>query len=640
MSTPLDFDPALREILFRMTGHTGDAPVPERVAALQIPVVARLSAAEAAVPDLRVVTRFGPIVTGRAPLGRIVALRQNPSIASLKASLAFGPSLRDSVAHIRAQPEIIRQHANQQFSGRGVVVGFIDWGCDFAHANFRDMHGSTRLLALWDQRPDYSVDSPRPYGYGRVMERADINAALAADDPYAALGYDPSEADFDGNGTHGTHILDIAAGNGRAPGSAPGVAPDAEILFVHLRGDDTLPQETLGDSVRLLEAVRWVLDRAGERPVVINLSLGRTGGPHDGTTLVERALDHAVAEQPGRAIVMSTGNYFSARLHSNGRLRPGQTHDLRFRVPRHRRGSVEMEIWYSGHDEFVAELIDPAGETVCRAELGNSAAARTAKSTVATVYHRRHDPNNHDHQINMFLWPEAAGGLWTVRLTARRVSSGQFHAWLERVPKRYQARFTSEFARRDSTTNTICNGRRTIAVGAYDLRLWEAPMARFSSSGPTRDGRAKPDIAAPGAGIEAARSRPRGQMLASDDVVQKSGTSMAAPHVTGTVALMFEAALPGRLSIEQTRAALFSTAQSVLPRHSLDGIRSGAGRVDSARAVAAVQRMVSNHHERNAQSGRVSGRVSGHVSEIDRVSELDESVRVLLWLREAAAALS
>ncbi|MEM9493079.1 MAG: N-acetylmuramoyl-L-alanine amidase [Myxococcota bacterium] len=139
----------------------------------------------------------------------------------------------------------------------------------------------------------------------------------------------------------------------------------------------------------------------------------------------------------------------------------------------------------------------------------------------------------------------------------------------------------------------MCNGRKTIAVGAYDARITGAPMTRFSSSGPTRDGRAKPDIAAPGAGIRAARSRPRRQQSGPDRVVQKSGTSMAAPHVTGTVALMFEAALPWRLTIEQTRAALLHTARPVTPVHRLDGIRSGAGRVDGVAAVTAVRQLLS-----------------------------------------------
>jgi subtilisin family serine protease len=90
--------------------------------------------------------------------------------------------------------------------------------------------------------------------------------------------------------------------------------------------------------------------------------------------------------------------------------------------------------------------------------------------------------------------------------------------------------------------------------------------------------RQKPEISAPGAGIVAAR--------AHGGVTLMSGTSMAAAHVTGVVALLFQlaqrAGLP-RLSIQETREILIQSAQ---PR---DGEplshRLGAGSVDGAAAL-------------------------------------------------------
>src|SRR5438093_1621133 len=102
--------------------------------------------------------------------------------------------------------------------------------------------------------PSVAVDSLRV-----VARFGSIVGARAAPEPYLALGYEPSEIDPNGAGTHGTHVLDIAAGNGAAAGSAPGMAREADLLFVHVRGDDTMPTDTLGDSVSLLEAVRWVV---------------------------------------------------------------------------------------------------------------------------------------------------------------------------------------------------------------------------------------------------------------------------------------------------------------------------------------------------------------------------------------------
>ena len=60
-------------------------------------------------------------------------------------------------------------------------------------------------------------------------------------------------------------------------------------------------------------------------------------------------------------------------------------------------------------------------------------------------------------------------------------------------------------------------------------------LADFSSRGPTADGRMKPDIAAPGYQINAARAN------SGNGYVAYSGTSMATPFTAGTVALMLAA---------------------------------------------------------------------------------------------------
>src|SRR5262249_10807354 len=147
-------------------------------------------------------------------LDKVIEVRQNENIASLKASHNYGPALAFSVPEIRASSEILRQQiAPDGVTGKGVVIGVLDWGCDFAHANFRNEDGSPRLLYLWDQRGGVRSESPEPFRYGREFTREQINAVLPAPDPYAALKYDPAWSDPNGSGTHGTHVLDIAAGN-------------------------------------------------------------------------------------------------------------------------------------------------------------------------------------------------------------------------------------------------------------------------------------------------------------------------------------------------------------------------------------------------------------------------------------------
>ncbi|WP_390349948.1 S8 family serine peptidase [Variovorax boronicumulans] len=98
-------------------------------------------------------------------------------------------------------------------------------------------------------------------------------------------------------------------------------------------------------------------------------------------------------------------------------------------------------------------------------------------------------------------------------------------------------------------------------VGAYDARKTGEPAASFSSAGPTRDGRPKPEVSAPGVQVKAAQSRTK------DGMVKKSGTSMAAPAVTGLVALMLAKAHKAgkKLAIADIRAKLKA------------GVKPGAG---------------------------------------------------------------
>ena len=68
-------------------------------------------------------------------------------------------------------------------------------------------------------------------------------------------------------------------------------------------------------------------------------------------------------------------------------------------------------------------------------------------------------------------------------------------------------------------------------------------ISDFSSEGPLRDGRLKPDVAAPGAMIVSclsADSQPARGNIINDDFRVNAGTSMATPFITGLVALLLQ----------------------------------------------------------------------------------------------------
>jgi hypothetical protein len=221
----------------------------------EVAVIARVRSLEEweALPDVVTGSTVGKagedtwIVTGRVPVERAETVHKAPTVVSLKAAQPIHPALSKTLPAMAAAPPF--SAGVNPDGGNGVIVGIVDFGCDFAHRNFRNADGSSRILAIWNQgAPALSTS---PFGYGRKYVKAEIDAALRALNPYVTLGYGPPQ---DPDGTHGTHVMDIAAGNGLGS-HQPGLAPKADIVFVEVsasdiawQGPDTVKQ-AFGDSV-------------------------------------------------------------------------------------------------------------------------------------------------------------------------------------------------------------------------------------------------------------------------------------------------------------------------------------------------------------------------------------------------------
>jgi subtilisin family serine protease len=366
-----------------------------------------------------------------------------------------------------------------------------------------------------------------------------------------------------------------------------GFAPEATIIFVDASTNDInwsgtqVVGSSFGDSVQLLEAVKFIFDRAGDRPCVINISLGTNGGPHDGSTLVERGIDQLVQERPNRAVVIAASNSYGDHIHAAGRLAVGESIDLTWNRPPSSGWQDELEVWYSGRDRISAEIILPDGTSAGTIEPGRTGRAEDNGRVVLLVANRLDDPNNGDNMIGIFVDDSLPPGLWTLRLTAVEVhADGAFHAWIERDDSS-QASFQSKIDD-DFTIGSISCGRSSIVVGSYDAHKPTTPLSWFSSAGPTRDGREKPELSAPGHAVSAAHSRTR------TGVIPKSGTSMAAPAVAGALALLFgEARRRGvDLDIGRTRALLTQTVRR--PAGGQWDPRWGAGKLDVAALLGAL----------------------------------------------------
>lgn len=568
-----NLDPHLQDII--LATAAGEAPDPALAMTTDgdviVDVIAKLKDPTQPVPGLNVVRINGSLVTGTVGVSEIENVRNHANVVSLKRADKVYSSLRTSVPEIRAASVQLRDGLPglaQPIDGAGVVVGIVDFGCDFAHPNFRHSDGSTRLLHLWDQNGIRTTISPPDFGYGREFSAALINQALQSADPYAALAYDPHLVAQPP--AHGTHVMDIAAGNGRAPNSSPGVAPKADLIFVQLAAVDVSSDESFGNSRRLLEAVDYIFARAValNRAAVVNLSLGTHGGPHDGSTLAEQWFDELL-KTPGRAIVISAGNSFERASHASGVIAVGDARTLHWNIRANDPTDNELEVWYAGADTLEVTLISPTGQSFGPVRQGVTATIRQQGQLRGRMIHRRQDPNNGDNQIDLLLNPALPAGVWQVVLRNTGAQPAGFHSWIER-DDRGQGSFAAVDDDRTHTLGSISCGQQTLVVGSYDARVPGKEISFFSSAGPTRDGRQKPEVSAPGHEIIAARSRTQG-------TTRMSGTSMAAPHVTGLAALLLQAG-GLTLSVADLRTLLINHTRPV----SANGwdTRLGNGRVD------------------------------------------------------------
>jgi len=205
------------------------------------------------------------------------------------------------------------------------------------------------------------------------------------------------------------------------------------------------------------------------------------------------------------------------------------------------------------------------------------------KTRIGRISHRKDDPNNRDNQIDVRLPP--GSGTWTVRLTTEEILGVPFHAWIEQNDRglgRFVNGSTPYF-----TLGSICCGESPVTVGAYDTfeSTYLARPHEETSAGPTRDKKQKPDVSAPGVGIVAAKA------LTEGETFKMSGTSVAAPHVSGLVALLFQLARKtGRtLKAHQVRELLRETARRE-PGKDWDE-RLGAGRIDGVAALQALEKL-------------------------------------------------
>ena len=170
----------------------------------------------------------------------VPSVARDVHVRSLKASRRLVPDVHpvDESTHRCASADR-RRPPHLSLTGAGVVVGVVDWGCDVGHPNFRRPDGSTRLLALWDQRDTADGVPPAPYGYGTCTPagRSTTRWARTVPTPPSTITRPTPTVTARGRMARTSSTSPRATG---ASGSPVGIAPEADLVFVHLANRGTV----------------------------------------------------------------------------------------------------------------------------------------------------------------------------------------------------------------------------------------------------------------------------------------------------------------------------------------------------------------------------------------------------------------
>jgi len=558
------------------------------------------------------------VYTVDMPLGMLEQLANLSDVEFVSVGNVLGPALSTSVAETNTPTVHEGTGLSTPRRGNGVIVGIIDFGFDFTLDDFRHPNGKTRVLSYWNQRitPQGNEASPAGFAYGVEYSQQNINDAIVHAQPFSQVRNSDAAGPALGIREHGTHVAGIAVGNGRSTDANfpadtfVGVAPEADIILVQPDSSDATSSFT--DSVHVADAVRYIFDQAGSTPCVVNMSLGQNGGSHDGESTVERAIDRLLEIEPGRVMVVAAGNEHIWRGHASGTLNTGESRTLHWKVGGQLvvpgvgnlgsgtdRTRNEMEIWYSSRDQFRVRITSPMGDQTPFVDVEQTRVFTFGTGEKAFVDSRRFSRLNGDAQVYIALRPSNVGvssGEWDVEIQAVESREGRFDAWIERDARIPENNFADQsfFVGNDfdpvMTLGTPATNRRAVAVANYDHVT--QGINRSSSRGPTRDGRPKPEVAAPGTNIVAANSL-GGRTVNGNDVpvrTSMSGTSMSAPHVAGIAALVLEA--NPRLTAAQVAKILIASARPQHPSGSANFDNAfGYGRIDASEAVRLAEQM-------------------------------------------------
>ncbi|MBI4367636.1 MAG: S8 family serine peptidase, partial [Deltaproteobacteria bacterium] len=587
-------------------------------------------------------TVAGPIVTAHVPLTLVAELAALDIVTYVEAAKPVTAKLSASRAVVNIDAVQAGTGLPQPYNGSGVIVGLVDSGIDCRHADFQDSNNATRLLAYWDQAGTGSGVTEIKNSDGREYTGIALSDGTCASSP---------ETDSAGHGTHvaGIAVSKHATFLGAAPGAnivaVLNGAGDAE------SGGSFSTHVVDAVNYIFRKAQSQATKRPAVVNLSLGTSLGAHDDTSLFEQGLNALLKASGVDKKGRAIVTAAGNERFSSADSGAGTFAGihatvnhtaATKAFDFKIRNSSAalttfGGVTVDIWltaasscavqvdaYSASSKTTPlidmEAVEKGGSTAASANTDN-------KLQIALDFTDSNNANNGKQHAVAKITKVSGASVDGTNYSFDLVFSGtcKGDAWLypdntafvdfrkvAALPGTTNDRGYSYVDGDSDRTMTIPGtASGVIAVGSFMGRgTWTdingtshdqtstsegtggtvGNISLFSSLGPTADDRVKPDIAAPGEPIistTASNVSPSTSLKGDATHHKMEGSSMAAPHVTGTVALMLQR--NGCLTPTEIKAALKDNAgKDSLTGTALPNNIWGAGKLDALAAVKAV----------------------------------------------------
>ncbi|WP_321435866.1 S8 family peptidase [uncultured Bacteroides sp.] len=506
---------------------------------------------------VKISTRTKNIITALIPVDVLETVAALPEVKYVQMGTPVHKNM--DKARITSNVEMVQNGTvplTGPYFGKDVVVGIIDNGFEYGHPNFYNKdHTAYRVKRVWDQNVDTGTP-PTGFSYGVEYINQDSILKVAYDLP---------------DTSHGTHVAGIAAGADRTNGNTYyGIAGDADIVLVSYLSDDT----------DIANGIKYIYDYATSvgKPCVINLSLGSYMGPHDGTSSFDSLTDEMQGK--GRLLVGAAGNEGQKYTHISKTF---SSTDSICKAIFQFKDNFACDVWGEEGKNFKVQLClyDPLMNAIYTSpEYSTSEINNGKKLYLATPTNQRvkgyvkfyTETNPQNNKPNAYFTsqltsdPSIPTGYHLGLII--KATEGTVNAWGDDS----SCSFTSLNQSGWSGGNNDCSigeiggtGKQIVSVGAYTTKTSYTnlnnetynstetlnALASFSSTGPTIDGRMKPEITAPGSLIVSSVSSydtdPTNRVKATTVegntyyYGMMEGTSMSTPYVTGVLATWLQA---------------------------------------------------------------------------------------------------